>query len=315
VQKNNWRPTARIDILKDRAKILARIRHFFAERDVMEVETPLLGSASVSDPHLASMEVLLHPRMYLQTSPEYAMKRLLCGGSGPIYQICKAFRLGESGKRHNPEFTMLEWYRVGFDHHALMDEMDLFLQSILMTKKAERYTVAEIFMKFLQINPHDTSIAELEKCASHHHLQIEKNPDQTFWLDLLFSHCIEPHLGFSTPVFLYDYPISQAALAKIRAGDPPVASRFEVYVRGIELANGFHELQDPEEQRKRFIHDKKVREKKGITSIPIDEKFLQALQHGLPDCAGVALGVDRLIMLALQCDTVMDVMSFAIDSA
>jgi lysyl-tRNA synthetase class 2 len=318
VQKNKWEPTANIGILKERAKILARIRSFFAERDIIEVETPLLGSASVSDPHLLSMMVPLDSPKYLQTSPEYAMKRLLCAGMGSIYQICKAFRMDEAGKRHNPEFTMLEWYRLGFDHHALMDEMDLFLQQILMTKKAERCTVAEIFMKFLQINPHDASIVELEKCAIQQHLYIEKNNDKdndkNFWLDVLFSHCIEPHLGHEVPMMIYDYPATQAALAKIRDENPPVASRFEVYIRGIELANGFHELSDAEEQRKRFIKDMKERETKGIASVIVDEKFLKALESGLPHCAGVALGIDRLMMIALQRETIAEVMSFTFEA-
>lgn len=315
MRKNSWRPTASIEILKARAKILANIRHFFAERAVIEVETPILSHATVTDPHILSMTVELPKTMYLQTSPEYAMKRLLCADMGSIYQITKAFRLDEEGKKHNPEFTILEWYRIGFDHHALMDEMDIFLQKILMTEKADRYTVAEIFLKFLKIDPHHASILELQKCASDHHLAFEKNNDQNFWCDLLFSHLIEPHLGEKKPVFLYDYPTSQAALAKIRHTNPPVASRFEVYFKGLELANGFHELRDPEEQRKRFMADVLTRKKNGIASVTLDENFLQALEHGLPECAGVALGIDRLVMLALNLQTVQEGMSFGFGKA
>jgi len=315
VPKNNWQPTADSGILKKRAKIFARIRRFFEVRDVIEVETPLLSHGAVTDPHILSMKVSLSQPMYLQTSPEYAMKRLLCAGMGSIYQICKAFRLDEKGKKHNPEFTILEWYRIPFDHHDLMDEMDLFLQEILQTQKAERCTVADIFLKFLNINPHHASIDALEKCARDRHLSFKKNEDKNFWFDLLFSHCIEPHLGHERPLFLFDYPASQAALARVKGNNPPVASRFEVYFKGIELANGFHELSNAAEQRKRFQKDMVEREKKGIEVPALDENFLAALQHGLPDCAGVALGIDRLVMLALQCESISQVISFDFENA
>jgi lysyl-tRNA synthetase class 2 len=322
VPKNNWQPTATIATLKKRAKILARIRQFFANRDVLEVETPLLSQTSVTDPYILSIpafydELSTTPEkcMFLQTSPEYAMKRLLAAGCGSIYQLCKAFRQGEQGKLHNPEFTMLEWYRINFDHHALMDEMDAFLQEILGTEKADRYSVAEIYLQYLQINPHTASIEELEHCAKHQNLLIEKNADVNFWLDLLFSHCIEPQLGLHKPVFLYDYPVSQASLAKIRSEDPPVASRFEVYFKGIELANGFHELNDEKEQRNRFIKNNKIRKEKNLTTIPLDENLLSALVSGLPNVSGVALGIDRLMMLAFECESIKEVLSFSFERA
>lgn len=313
--KNSWQPTAEIGILKKRAKLVARIRQFFAERDIMEVETPLLSHATVTDPHILSMTVSLSDLKYLQTSPEYAMKRLLCAGMGSIYQICKAFRLDELGKKHNPEFTLLEWYRPGFDHHALMNEVDLFLQSILSVEKADRCTVADVFMKYLNFNPHYASIEDLMSCARDQGLSFEKNDDLNFWFDLLFSHCIEPHIGHERPLFIFDYPKSQAALAVVREGSPTLASRFEVYYRGIELANGFHELGDAAEQRNRFMHDIVERRHKGIPVPTLDENFLAGLQHGLPDCAGVALGIDRLMMLALDRDSIGEVLSFTFENA
>lgn len=312
VPKNNWQPTADNQILKQRATLLARIRHFFAMRNVLEVETPLLSHACVTDPYILSISA---GTMFLQTSPEYAMKRLLASGIGSIYQLCKAFRKGDIGRRHNPEFTILEWYRIDFDHQALMDEMDDFLKEILGVEKAERFSIAEIYEKYLQINPHKATLAELQTCAMQRKLLIEQNEDMNFWLDLLFSHCIEPHLGAEKPVFLYDYPVSQAALAKIRDENPPVASRFEVYFKGIELANGFHELSDANEQRQRFIQNIKERADKNIANAVLDERFLAALEHGLPNVAGVALGVDRLMMLAFGCESIDKVLSFSIENA
>lgn len=313
----SWQPSATLNTLEARAKILQTIRHFFSERKVLEVETPLLSRYTVTDPHVIGIPALFithetEQTLYLQTSPEYAMKKLLAAGSGPIFQICKAFRQGDWGRFHNPEFTMLEWYRPGFDHHALMDEMDELLQTILSVQKATRMTYAEVFHHFLQIDPHQAEIKELEACAKKHiHFEGELS-GRNQWLDLLLTHCIEPHVGKENPFFLYDFPVSQAALAKIRTDEnPPAASRFEVYFKGIELANGFHELQDAREQRKRFQKDLIYREQLGLAAVPIDEEFLAALQHGIPDCAGVALGVDRLVMLALSQQSVAEVMSFA----
>lgn len=307
-----WQPSATIEQLRARAKIIASIREFFAARDVLEVETPLLSRATVTDPHIASITAQ-HETLYLQTSPEYAMKRLLAAGSGHIYQICKAFRQGDVSKRHNPEFTMLEWYRVGFDHHALMDEMDELLQLILNTQPAERMSVLEIYEKYVGINPHQASVDELARAAQEKINLSTEITDRNTWLDLLFTHCIEPHIGQERPLFLYDFPASQAALAKIRHENPPVASRFEVYFKGMELANGFHELQNAEEQRKRFENDLLYRASHGLPAVPLDENFLKALESGLPDCAGVALGIDRLVMLAIKYEAIDAVISFGID--
>ncbi len=322
--KVDWRPSSSMVHLRLRAEIIAQIREFFRQRHVLEVDTPSLSHATVTDPHVIGIPAVFKPIgahdeeiVYLQTSPEYAMKRLLAAGSGSIFQLSKAFRQGEIGRYHNPEFTMLEWYRPGFDHHALMNEMDELLQLVLKVKAAERLSYAAAFEKFLGINPHLATSAELAACAQQQNLSFAATAEtqRNFWLDLLLTHCIEPHIGKDVPVFLYDFPVSQAALAKIRPEQPPVASRFEVYFKGVELANGFHELQDAKEQRKRFEQDLEFRQESGISPVPVDEYFIAALEHGFPDCAGVALGVDRLIMLALKMNAISEVISFAFERA
>jgi lysyl-tRNA synthetase class 2 len=353
MQKTHWQPSATIDVLKKRADIIATIRQFFAERGVLEVDTPLMSHATVTDPHILSIPAVYQPigseettTCYLQTSPEYAMKRLLAAGMGSIYQIAKAFRQGEVGRLHNPEFTMLEWYRLGFDHHQLMDEMDALLQKIIHTKAAERLSYLTVFEKYVDVNPHLASIDELKTTAlkqgicysggqeqsgsvlkkmpsltknsaeqNRSTVDSENKVEKNKWLDLLFTHCIEPHLGLDRPCFIYDFPASCAALAKIRLENPPVASRFEVYFKGVELANGFHELQDAFEQRKRFEADSLYREKNNVVSVPLDENFLAALEFGLPECAGVALGIDRLILLTMNAEKIDDILSFAFERA
>jgi lysyl-tRNA synthetase class 2 len=318
-----WQPTATIEHLQQRAQIITKIRHFFDVRHVIEVDTPLMSHYTITDPHVVGIPAIYtalgsHDKkeMHLQTSPEYAMKRLLAAGSGPIYQICKAFRQGEVGRLHNPEFTMLEWYRLGFDHHALMDEMDELLQITLQTAPAERVSYTDLFEKHLGINPHAANAESLALCAKQKNIVLSGTlPDRDAWLDLLWTHCIEPVVGQERPIFLYDFPASQAALAKVRDEQPPVASRFEVYFKGIELANGFHELQDASEQAARFARDLDFRKQHGFPDKVIDPRFLAALQNGLPDCAGVALGIDRLVMLALGCDRVADILSFAFERA
>jgi len=318
MQATNWQPTAEVALLRKRAEMMAKIREFFAERGVLEVETPLLSHATVPDPYILSIAATVHdPRSstekicYLQTSPEYAMKRLLAAGSGCIYQICKAFRQDELGRIHNPEFTMLEWYRLGFDHHALMDEVDEFLQAVAGTAAAERCSYQELFEKWLNINPHEADLSTLENCARQQSgIDLVGELDRDGWLNILMSHCIEPKIGQDRPIFVYDFPASQAALSRVRQENPPVASRVEVYFKGIELANGFHELQSEKEQRSRFLDDLAMREKNNIPPVPIDERLLGALSHGLPECSGIALGIDRLIMLATDSPKLEKVMSF-----
>lgn len=321
---HSWQPTASIENLKQRAAIIRKIREFFAARNVMEVETPLLSNGTVTDIHLQSFATeykddagKLNKTLYLQTSPEFAMKRLLAAGAGSIYQICKAFRNhGESGRMHNPEFTVLEWYRLDFNHHDLMREIDELLQIVLTSKPAQYFTYAELFEEYCDLNPHTISLDDLiiktRKLISIP--ETENNKDNL--LNLLMTHIIEPNLGKNNqPAFVYDFPASQAALAKIRNDDPPVAERFELYINGVELANGFHELTNAQEQRARFTKDLAQRKDLNYPAVPMDENLLSALEHGLPNCAGVALGIDRLIMLATQSEKISDVISFPITNA
>jgi lysyl-tRNA synthetase class 2 len=325
---NDWRPTASMENLRARADVLARIRGFFADRAVLEVETPLLASAPVTDLHLAALSTEYRGpssdggrRLWLQTSPEFAMKRMLAAGSGPIYQLCKAFRDGEAGSRHNPEFTILEWYRPDWDHQRLIDEVVDLLLVVLGNggrgesgRAGEKMTYAEAFRRHVGLDPHIASVAELRDRASS---LIERPPDladdRDGWLDLLLSHVIEPTLGWEGPAVIHEYPASQAALARVRPGPPPVAERFEVWVRGVELANGYHELTDAAEQRRRFAIDLETRRAAGLPDVPIDERLLAALAHGMPACAGVALGVDRLVMLATGADSIDEVIPFPVD--
>lgn len=308
----HWQPSISSENLKKRAAILKKMRTFFEDRGILEVDTPLASPAGVTDPVIESVTASISDETYyLQTSPEYAMKRLLAAGSGSIFQICKAFRNERSTPIHSPEFTMLEWYRIGFDHHQLMDEMDELLQLILKSKPAERFSYQTLFQHYLQVDPFAIPISELKTLAEKNNIHMRNPEGNTHddWLNLLISFVIEPQLGHDRPVFIYDYPVSQASLSKIRYDkSPAVAERFEVYVKGIELANGFHELLDAGEQRKRFEDNNKIREAQNQKIIPIDEQLLGALEHGLPACAGVALGVDRLIMLALSCDKISKVL-------
>lgn len=290
-----------------RAKILTKIRGFFAKRGVIEVETPLLLPTTNPAPYLNSFNC---NDLYLQTSPEFAMKRLLAAGSRDIYQICKAFRKEELGRLHNPEFTILEWYRINFDHHDLMDEVDELLIYILNSPKAKRYTYEEICEKVLKINPHKVTLKKLQQLAKENSLLITNlDNDPTTWLQLLFTHLVEPTLNSERPFFIYDFPAPQAELAKVRQEKTKIASRFEVYYQGIELANGFHELSDPTEQRRRFNGYLDKRKKLNLPSIPIDEKLLAVLPK-LPNCSGVALGLDRLLLLAAKARSLDDVLCF-----
>lgn len=319
-----WQPSASIKNLKKRAEIIRDIREFFYQRNVMEVETPSLSQASVTDIHLVSFSTqFVGPNfskglpLYLQTSPEYAMKRLLAGGSGAIFQISKAFRNEESGKHHNPEFSMLEWYRPGFDHFDLMDEIDSLIQCILKCEKAQRMTYQAAFKSVFSIDPLGASLVMLKNlCEQHGFENIAKDEtDKDTLLQLLFSMVVEPTIGQEQPCFIYDFPASQAALAKINKDNPKVADRFELYFKNMELANGFNELTDANEQLKRFDSDNLKRNSMGLAQVPADLNLIDALASGMPECAGVALGVDRLIMLALEQEQIKDVISFDIERA
>lgn len=325
----HWRPSADLSVLRLRAELLAQIRAFFAARGVLEVETPALSVAAITDPHLASFKTCYsgpgsqHGRpLYLHTSPEFAMKRLLAAGSGCIYQIARVFRDGEAGSRHNPEFTLLEWYRVGFDHHRLMDEVaelvGMLLAGRLALAEPERLSYRQIFQHHLNLDPHRATVADLAACAETRNISIPTGmppDDPDPWLDLLLTHCVEPRLGSGRLTFVHDYPASQAALARLRPDDPPVGERFELYINGIELANGFHELGDAVEQRHRFAQENAARRAAGLPVMPVDEHLLAALEFGLPDCAGVALGFDRLVMLATRKTSLAEVLAFPLDRA
>ena len=309
----DWAPSAGLGALRERARLLALSREFFAERGVLEVETPAMAHAGASDVHIASLATVSQDgrRFYLQTSPEFAMKRLLAAGSGPIYQVCRAFRDGESGPLHNPEFTLLEWYRPGFDEHALMDELDELLVRLLDTRPSKRrVTYRQACAEFGDFDPFEASTPMLLEHADGRGLRVPQEDvgERDLLLDFLFSHVVQPAL--EGRVFVYDYPASQAALARVCASQPPVAARFELFVDGIEIANGYHELADAVEQRRRFNADRRARESRGLEQVPMDERLIAALAHGLPDCSGVAVGLDRLFMIATGQTSIESVIAF-----
>jgi lysyl-tRNA synthetase class 2 len=310
-----WRPSADLGQLRARAALLARIRQFFAERNVLEVETPLLAGSGVTDPAIEPLLVergtsLSAPR-FLQTSPEYAMKRLLARDGEPIFQLARAFRDGEAGARHNPEFTLLEWYRPGFDHHRLMAEVAELVRHCLGERAVHKRSYRSLFSEFLALDPFTASAAELAAAARRHIDTGTLAGDRDLWLDLLMSHLIEPQLAALGMVLVYDYPASQAALSRVVEVDGfRVGQRFELYVDGLELANGYFELGDGDEQRLRFEADNARRREHGLPERPLDEHLLAALAHGLPDCSGVALGVDRLLMLATGVSDIRRVLAF-----
>ncbi len=303
---DDWRPSASRDALEARAALLAEIRGFFAERRVLEVETPLLAQAPVTDPRTRVFQS--HGR-YLQTSPEYAMKRLLAAGSGAIFQICKAFRREQAGGRHNPEFTMLEWYRPGFSLPRLLDEVRELLARVLGPLACRRLTYRELFQRHVGVDPLAAPLATLREAIAGATELAFRPADRETCLDLLLTHVIEPLLARQDVVMVCGYPPSQAALARLSA-DGGVAERCEVYVRGVELANAYAELLDAGEQAARFHADLQGLSASGQPARPVDGRLLAALRHGLPDCAGVALGLDRLLMLKTGRRTIGEVLSF-----
>ncbi len=323
---SHWPPSASLELIRARADLLANIRDFFRNKEVMEVETPICSRYANTDPSIESFQThYIGPGavsglpLYLHTSPEFPMKRLLAAGSGSIYQICKVFRNGEIGRLHNPEFSMLEWYQLGFDHHQLMEEVAELINSLLpVPRDVQKMSYAKLFEQWFDINPHEATAEDLRSCAikcgigGAQQLDIQNRDG---WLDLLLTHRIEPELGRGKLFFLYDYPKSQASLAKISAGIPAVAERFELYVDGIELANGFHELTNPNSQRYRFEADLEQRSILGLPTLPIDEALLDGLRSGMPDCAGVAVGVDRLLMVITSTKQLEQTLAFPIDRA
>lgn len=324
----SWQPSMSWKNAQRRSEVIAQIRAFFLSKNVVEVETPLLTSSTVTDVHLDAFATQYQYSpdshcdqssvLYAQTSPEFAMKRLLASGYGCCYQICKAFRHEQHGRFHNPEFTMLEWYRLGFDHLKLMEEVAELLQLTLGCSQVERITYQELFIRELNIDPLRTNKKQLMTIISDHNklsdwLQIEECVDTL--LQFVMAELIEPKIGKNVPCFVYNFPASQASLAKISCTDSSVAERFECYYKGIELANGFHELTDANQQQSRFQRDNEMRLQLGKPQQEIDQHFISALDSGLPSCAGVALGIDRLVMLALSADSIDQVLTFPITNA
>lgn len=311
-----------IAALRQRAALNALIRRFFAERNVLEVETPILSEAGNTEPNIDSFHTRFSghvdagtPQRWLRTSPEFPLKRLLAAGVGDCYELGRVFRNGEAGGRHNPEFTMLEWYRVGWDHHRLIDETVALVRAALgLVQRDARVRVIDyrsLYQQQLGVDPFQASVAQLQAALG----DVQVDPagmTRDDWLDLLMTHHIQPHFDAAVMTVVHDWPASQAALARIRPGTPALAERFELYLGSVELANGYHELNDAGEQRARFERDHAVRTARGAVLPPLDERLLAALP-ALPDCAGVAVGVDRLLMAMNQTGRIGDVL--AIDFA
>lgn len=311
--------------LRLRARLYALIREFFAQRDVLEVETPMLSAAANTDPNIDSFSTNFSGHVdagsrvrWLRTSAEFPMKRLLAAGLGDCYELGRVFRNGEAGGRHNPEFTMLEWYRVGWDHRRLaLETVELVRGALaLVGKQVEivEHSYRDLFIANVQVDPFRSSLVQL--IAALGELSVDpKQMTRDDWLDLLVTHRIQPMLPRDQLTVVHDWPASQCALAQIRPGDPPLAERFELYLGSLELANGYHELTDADEQRGRFEHDNRRRRERGLREFPLDDNLLAAMRDGLPDCAGVALGIERLLMAMADTGAIGDVLTFPFSTA
>lgn len=321
-----WQPSCSLELIHFRAKLLHAIREYFYTQNVLEVETPVLCQTIGTDPYLDFFSTRLDlggkDDLYLQTSPEFAMKRLLAANIGSIYQITKAFRKGESGRLHNPEFSMLEWYRVGFNLEQLMDDVELLLGQFLSAEqfpeKTERIKYVEIFKRYTGLNALQFDRSEYQSAAER--LGFPEAVDicadeHVTWLDFLFSHSVQKHLGKDNLCMVYDYPACLPSLARTLATNPSVVERVEVFLRGIELGNGYYELSDMAEQRARFQREVLLRETNGAEKVSIDERLLAAMQQGLPDCSGIAIGLDRLLMVLSQKNYIDEVLAFPIKNA
>ncbi len=312
----DWQPTISLEGLQKRARLSQDIRNYFLQQGVLEVETPVLSKAGNTDPEIDSLQT--DDKHYLRTSPEFALKRLLSAGCGNIFELGRVFRSAEVGRYHNPEFTLLEWYRISFGYHRLMDEVAALVRHCGRGKfdhwPQQKLSYRKLFQQHLDIDPFSATVDELAAVAGKHGIDsIELEHKQ--WLDLLISHLIQPALPADHLTFIYDFPAGQAALAKIRPDTPPVAERFELYLGSIELANGYQELTDASEQLHRFEADNALRKQRGESQCIVDHNLLAALRAGLPECAGVALGVDRLLMAILDLDSISDVIAFPFSRA
>ncbi len=311
--KADWRPVASQAMLERRAAMYAVVRRFMRDRSILEVETPVLSTSANPDDSIQPVTVNsptadgTREPVYLQTSPEFPMKRMLAGGCGPVYQICRVFRAGETGRLHRPEFSMLEWYRPGMNERGLMDEVADLLEALGLDRAA-RFSYAEYFQHDTGLDPHTCATNRLQALARERGLLTERL-DRGALLDFLFSDMTRRKRSTEACFFIHDYPACQAALARIKDDDPPLAARFELFINGMEIANGFHELNDSDEQRRRFQDDNERRKQHGLPEVRLDERLLAALD-GLPDCAGVALGLDRLLMCITGADDIREVLTF-----
>ncbi len=333
---SDFLPTASLRTLELRGRALAATRRFLDARGYFEVDVPLVSADRVIDPHLAPFAVLAvdgphpvdhrggPPTHHLQTSVEFGMKRLLAAGARAIYQLSHVFRAGERGPRHNPEFTMLEWYRVGDTHMEQMAETEALVAELFtlcgqpLPLPFGRLTYQQAFERSLGIDPLRASVAELAQVAAARGVPAPASldpQDRDGWLNLLLALCVEPTLGITRPEFVCDYPASQAALARLRPGEPPVAERFELYLRGVELCNGYHELTSPSELRARIEAESDRRAREGLPPLPVHNRLLDSMEHGLPPCAGTALGFDRVLMLAVGAASIDEVLPFPWDRA
>lgn len=324
---NDWRPDCALDVLHSRARLLRRIRGYFDAQNVLEVETPLLSHAIGTDPQLAFFSTAFDftpqtQTLYLQTSPEFAMKRLLAAGSGSIFQICKAFRNGEAGRLHNPEFTILEWYRLGFRLAELMDDCAALIESVCAghrtLRPTERFSYDSLFAEYTGLDA--TEFAHADYCAYAAANGLPEaiaicGEDHAVWLDFLFSHRIQPHLGQNRLCMVYGYPACQSSLARLNEQNPNITERVELFIDGVELGNGFFELADAAEQNRRFDHEIAVRKQRHLPPAQKDARLLAALDAGLPDCSGMAIGLDRLLMTVLGKDSLAEVLAFPIARA
>jgi len=316
---SNWEPGASIEVLRERSTLIQKIRKYFSDQDILEVETPAISKFPTIDEHIDSIEVSLKSKKvpsYLISSPEYHMKRLLCFGMPSIYQICKAFRKDESGSHHNPEFTIIEWYQLGIDDRQLMEVTDRFLQYVLNTDPAEFITYKALFNKYLNIDPFNLTQSKFLLCCQKSGITPPKEltlknckiEDQ---LNFLMGFYIEKKIGLQKPVFVYHYPASQSALAKIDPLHDQISQRFEVFYKGLELGNGYHELQDYQVHLSRFGSIIEKRRDSGQADYHLDCNFLDAIEHGLPHCSGIAIGFDRLLMIKTGIDDIDKVQSFS----
>ena len=324
---NDFQSSASLEVLAFRAEMLKRTRSFFDGRAFIEVQTPLLSADTVVDRHIDPIPVLLPGdafdlrqgrSLWLQTSPEFAMKRLVASGAEAIYQISPAFRIGEVGEKHNPEFTMLEWYRCGDSYFDGMQLLSDFVAEILEVDPAEQIAMSAAFEQIAGFSPLMCTAAELRGRCDAHKLSVPDSIRADDWdshFDILFTELVQPKLGEKKPVLIFDYPASQSALAKLRKATPPVAERFELFYRGTELANGYHELLDADEllQRNRTVNQQRSLD--GKYELPIESRLLGAMRAGIRPCVGVAVGFDRLVMVGSEATSIREVLTFPTDTA